>query len=97
MDPNPAALPAGEPELPLVLVDDEASGVVARAREIAARPDLTALMMTGRTGSGKTNALAATRAQLDAAGVPYEVTDTGRGTVTLTTRPVSRPTEEPRP
>ncbi|MEW1551475.1 hypothetical protein [Streptomyces tsukubensis] len=55
-----------------------------------------ALAMTGRTRRGKTTALGAILAALAAAGTPYEVTDNGRGTVTLHT-PVSRPTEEHRP
>ncbi|MFI1890513.1 hypothetical protein [Streptomyces jumonjinensis] len=52
---------------------------------------------SGQTRRGKTSALDAIRAALNAAGTPYEVTDTGHGTVTLHTRPVSRPTEEHRP
>ncbi|MGW2227489.1 hypothetical protein [Streptomyces formicae] len=45
------------------------------------------MMHIGAMGAGKTPALAVTLAQLDAAGVPFEESDNGHGTTTISTRP----------
>ncbi|TLQ38840.1 hypothetical protein [Streptomyces marianii] len=51
-------------------------------------------LFPGGMGSGKTSALAVTRAQLDAAGTPYEESDDGRGTTTIRIRPAGAESTE---
>lgn len=85
-------------ELPLVPVLDEAAVLFPAARRLAEEiiavgrvsrfsPDARRALFVGQMGSGKTSALAVTRAQLDAAGIPYEETDGGHGQTTIRTRP----------
>ncbi|MGW7064825.1 hypothetical protein ACWGHM_40925 [Streptomyces sp. NPDC054904] len=87
-------------ELPLVPVHDEAAALLLtpEARRLAEEiitvgrvsrfsPDTQRALFVGQSGSGKTSALAVTRAQLDAAGIPYEEADDGHGRTTIRTRP----------
>ncbi|MFJ1664621.1 hypothetical protein [Streptomyces anthocyanicus] len=93
-------------ELPLVPVYDEAAALLTpEARSLAEEiiavgrvsrfsPDTQRALFVGQVGSGKTNALDLTRAQLDAAGIPYEEADDGHGRTTIRTRPAG--TESPK-
>ncbi|WP_335939982.1 hypothetical protein [Streptomyces sp. PTD5-9] len=80
---------------PRVLMYDEAAAlftpetrrlaeeIIAVGRVSRIAPDVQRALFFGQTGSGKTDALDLTRAQLDAAGIPYEETDEGHGRVGL--------------
>ncbi|WP_098019221.1 hypothetical protein [Streptomyces sp. b62] len=95
------------PELPVTPMYDEAAALLltpearSLAEEIIAvgrvsrfSPDTQRALFIGQSGSGKTNALDLTRAQLDAAGIPYEETDEGHGRVGLRFRKAGPESEE---
>lgn len=64
-----------------------AERVIAVGRKNGISPEAQRMMHIGAMGAGKTPALAVTLAQLDAAGVPFEESDNGHGTTTISTRP----------
>lgn len=86
-------------ELPVTPMYDEAAALLTpEARRLAEEiiavgrvsrfsPDTQRALFVGPMGSGKTSALDLTRAQLDAAGIPYEESDDGHGRTTIRTRP----------
>ncbi|GHH56110.1 hypothetical protein [Streptomyces candidus] len=60
-----------------------AEEIIAAGRVGRFSLDTQRALFVGQMRSGKTRALAVTRAQLDAAGIPYEKTDEGHGRVGL--------------
>ncbi|MFE2829196.1 hypothetical protein [Streptomyces sp. NPDC059271] len=88
-----------EAELPVTPMLDEAAAlftpearrlaeeIIAVGRVSRFSPDTQRALFVGESRTGKTSALAVTRAQLDAAGTPYEETDDGHGRTTIRTRP----------
>ncbi|EST17944.1 MULTISPECIES: hypothetical protein [Streptomyces] len=90
--PVPVSRDSGRPRV--VMYDEAAALLTPEARRLAEEiiavgrvsriaPDAQRALFVGQSGSGKTNALDLTRAQLDAAGIPYEETDEGHGRVGL--------------
>ncbi|MGW5336223.1 hypothetical protein [Streptomyces bauhiniae] len=101
--PAPVSRDSGRPR---VLVYDEAAAlltpearglveeILAVGRVSRFAPDAQRALFVGQMGRGKTSALDQTRAQLDAAGIPYEETDEGHGRVGLRFRKTGPQSEE---